>query len=123
MCYNVATSKTRQDIFDIHSIQDINTTLINRFKSIDFVEGSGQCGWFTDQIELYNKVLLWNKKTHNFVYLNDKNTGYNRLDRIHMNSHTLDETLKIKSGNFSDYHVLRPYSNYKLLNDMIYDTL
>ena len=40
-----------------------------------------------------------------------------------MNSHTLDETLKIKSGNFSDYHVLRPYSNYKLLNDMIYDTL
>jgi len=50
MCYNVATSKTWQDIFDIHSIQDINTTLINRFKSIDFVEGSGQCGWFTDQI-------------------------------------------------------------------------
>ena len=42
-----------------------------------------------------------------------------------MNTHTLDETLKtkIKSGVFSDYHCLRPYSQYKNMNDMIYHTL
>jgi hypothetical protein len=125
MCYNVATSKTWQDIFHIHSIQDINTSLINRFKSIDFVEGTSNSCWFTDQIELYNHVQSWNERTHNFVYLNDKITGYSRLDRIHMNTHTLDETLKtkIKSGVFSDYHCLRPYSQYKNMNDMIYHTL
>lgn len=125
MCYNVATSKTWQDIFNIHSLEDINTSLMNRFKSIDFVEGTSKICWFTDQIELYNHVLLWNKKTNNFVYLHDKNTGYSRLDRIHMNTHTLDESMKtkIKNGFFSDYHCLRPYSKYKVLNEMIYDAL
>jgi len=125
MCYNVATSKTWQDIFNIHSIQDINTRLIERFKNINFVEGAGQTGWFTDQIDLYNNVQSWNETNHNFVCLNDNNTGYSRLDRIHMNTHTLYEPLKtkIKSGFFSDYHCLRPYSQYKNINDLIYDTL
>ena len=125
MCYNVATSKTWQDIFNIHSIHDINTQLINRFKNIDFVEGAGKNGWFTDQIDLYNNVQLWNKKTNNFVFLNDKNTGYSRLNRTNMNTYTLDETLKskIKNGFYSDYHCLRPYSTNIHMNELIYNNL
>lgn len=125
MCYNVATNKIWKDIFHIESIEDINRRLIHRFKNMNFIEGAGQCGWFTDQTDLFNNIYLWNNKTHNFIYLNDKNTGYSRLDRIHMNTVMLDEHIKnkIRNGYFSDYHCLRPYSKYKTINDMIYNTL
>lgn len=125
MCYNVATSNTWKDVFHIYSIEDIRKRLIHRFQNIPFVEGPGQSGWFTDQEDLFKHIQLWNDKTHNFISLNDKYTGYLRLDRIHMNRIVLNEELKIKirNGYFSDYHCLRPYSKYKIINDLIYYNL
>jgi len=123
MCYNVATSHIWKEVFNINSIDDINTRIVECFKKINFVEGPGQSGWFTDQLDLYNAVQTWNKNTHNLVCLNDKNTKYARLDRIHMNSRILDKQiiLNIKNGYYSDYHCLRPYSRYKEINDLIYN--
>ena len=31
---------------------------------------------------MYNKVNEWNKKTNNFIRLNETQTGFKRLDRI-----------------------------------------
>ena len=123
MCYNVATSKVWKEIFQIYSLENINNKIITRFNEIkkNFCEGPGNSGWFTDQIDLYNYIKLWNIKTNNFIYLNDNLTKFNRLDRVHMNKNLISENemKKIKSGFYSDYHCLRPYLQYKHINDLI----
>ena len=52
-------------------------------------------------------------------------TNFNRLDRIHMNKNVINQTemKKIKSGFYSDYHCLRPYSEYKNINELILNLL
>jgi len=127
MCYNVATNKIWRDIFEIYSLENITNKIITRFNQIKqtFCEGPGNSDWFTDQIDLYNYIKLWNIKTNNFIYLNDNLTNFNRLDRIHMNKNVINQTemKKIKSGFYSDYHCLRPYSEYKNINELILNLL
>lgn len=122
MCYNVGLSSTWSSIFNIKTIADINQRLIDVYKSINYVDGHGQSGWGTDQIDFYNYVMNWNKETNNFVILNDNNTGYNRLDRKTFTLNTHIENL-IKQGQYSDYHCYRPYNTYKDINDKIVDLL
>ena len=66
--------------------------------------------------------MAWNNTTNNFVILNYRNTGYNRLDR---NTFILDNNNEnlIKNGHYSDYHCYRPYNKYKDINDKIIDLL
>jgi len=125
MCYNVATNKVWSAVFNITTLYDINKRLEECFKKLNFVEGPGQNGWFTDQLDLYKYVKTWDNETHNFIYLNDNDTKYARLDRIHMNNSALNdiETNKVKNGYYSDYHCLRPYSQHKYMNELIYNTL
>jgi hypothetical protein len=125
MCYNVALSKTWSEIFNIKSIDDIIVHIIDVYSKIKYVDGHGKNGWSTDQVNFYKYVMEWNKKTNNFKYLNDNQTGYYRLCRDSMRGFSLDKNTEtiIKSGKYSDYHVLRPYSKYKLENDTIVDFL
>lgn len=124
MCYNVATPCTWRSIFNINNIDDIKSQLIERFNSIIFSEGAGNNGWFTDQIDLYDKVYAWNKNTNNLIILNDRNTGYNRLDRIHIRLPLTPNIINnIKNHVYSDYHCLRPYDKYKHINDEIFNYL
>ena len=122
MCYNVGLNSTWSSIFNIKDIEDINKRLIDVYENINYVDGHGKSGWGTDQIDFYNYVMKWNKETNNFIILNDKNTGYNRLDR---NTFNLNEQIKtlIKKGHYSDYHCYRPYKDYKDINDRILNLL
>jgi hypothetical protein len=122
MCYNTAIPSTWRDIFDIHSIDDITTRLETVYNRILYVDGHGKSGWSTDQTDFYEYVMEWNKQTNNFVILNDIDTGYRRLDRIHNYNHDL-EKYRIKSGYYSDYHCFRPYNQNKEINDLIVDCL
>ena len=54
MCYHIATSKTWSEVFNINSIEDIETRLKERFT--DF--------WCKDQEDLYIYINNWNKKIH-----------------------------------------------------------
>jgi hypothetical protein len=122
MCYNVGLNSTWSSIFNIKNIEDINKRLIDVYKNINYVDGHGKSGWGTDQTDFYNYVMKWNKETHNFIILHDKNTGYNRLDR---HTFELNNQLKIsiKEGYYTDYHCYRPYKDYKDINDKIVDLL
>jgi len=122
MCYNVGLSSTWANIFNINTIEDINQRLIDVYKNIIYVDGHGKSGWGTDQIDFYNYVMAWNKSTNHFVILNDRNTGYNRLDR---NTFSLDNNTSnlIKNGFYSDYHCFRPYNKYKDINDKVVELL
>jgi hypothetical protein len=122
MCYNVGLSNTWASIFNINSISDIYQRLIDVYKNINYIDGQGGSGWSTDQIDFYNYVINWNKNTNNFIILNDRNTGFNRLNRDTFIVNQQLENL-IQNGYYSDYHCYRPYSKYKDINDKILDLL
>ena len=120
MCYNVATSKTWSEIFEIFSLDDIYTHLNKIYKSDQFF------GWSSDQINLYRYVMNWNQTTNNFIHLTDDSTKYNRLNRIGQGGTLIlndSELIKISSGLYTDYHCSRPYDTYKVINDEIYEAL
>ena len=123
MCYNVATPQIWQEIFNIFSIDDV----INNIKDISskniIKDGHGNIGWSIDQQTLYKRVFEWNKKTNNFVQLNENQTKFNRLDRSSLN--LLNDSIKknITSGIYTDYHCLRPMSKYSSINWEIFNLL
>ena len=122
MCYNVATPKVWKDIFDIHSVDDIRTTIKDIALSRVIREGHGQEGWSTDQQVLYKKVMYWNQTTQNLVCLKESATGFRRLDR---ETFVLDEHIQknISNGVYSDYHCFRPMNAYRRINEDIYELL
>ena len=65
---------------------------------------------------------MWNGPK---VTLNDSITKYKRLDRIH--PWIFDNLSKLKddiaNGRYSDYHCLRPYSQFKQINDFVVASL
>jgi len=82
MCYNVATPKIWKEIFKINSTNDIINYIKNISDNNVIENGHGKAGWCIDQVTLYNEVNNWNKNTNNFIRLNEKQTGFNRLDRV-----------------------------------------
>lgn len=123
MCYNVATNKIWSEIFNIKTKEDLINRLYEAYNKINYIDGHGNSGWSTDQIDLFNYVMEWNKKTGNFIYLKDNETGFNRLDRIHRFILTKKIIKNIKNGLYSDYHLYRPYKLHKEINDKIIELL
>ena len=113
MCYNVALPETWKEIFNINSIDDIIKRLID----------INNPNWSTDQIDLYIYIMKWKTKTNNFIYLNDINTGFNRLNRNNFSLNDNKIIQQIKQNYYSDYHMLRPYNEYKIINDEIFNLL
>lgn len=120
MCYNVALPSIWSVIFNIKSVDDIKNKLIDIFKNNTIKEGINKEGWGIDQLHLYKRVHEWNKKTNNFVCLNEKETKFNRLNRHSFGLDNLGNLRsKIVKGEFTDYHCYRPMSEYKKINNMI----
>lgn len=123
MCYNVATPQIWNDIFKINSLDDI----INYIKDINdkelIKEGHGNIGWCIDQVILYNKVTEWNKKTKNFIRLNETQTKFQRLDRNTFNISDSNIRKNIIAGNYTDYHCYRPMSKFCDTNWEIFNLL
>ena len=119
ICYNVAVPKIWAEVFGISSLIDINQNLENMYKKISYDGLSDGLGWYSDQIYLYDQVVNWNKKTENFILLNDAETGFNRLDRSSMPSLDKEMENRISQGFYSDFHMLRPFLDYKKNNENI----
>ena len=113
MCYNVATPKIWKDVFNINSKEDI----INKIKNI-YSENNT---WFADQITLFKHIKNWKLKQTSFVRLNEKETKFKRLDRNTFDTNNI-ETI-ISNNSFTDYHCLRPMSQYEEINNKIVDLL
>lgn len=110
MCYNIALPSIWSKVFNINSIDDIKTKLQELYIN---------SSWFTDQVYLYQKVMDFKKNTNCVIILNDTITKFKRLNRGDFTR--IDNTLNnmILLQQFSDYHVLRPYKQFKQQNDMI----
>lgn len=123
MCYNVATPEIWKDIFKINSLDDIINVIKNVSTNNVIKDGHNNTGWCIDQLTLYSKVFEWNEKTNNFIQLDEKKTGYKRLDRTNFSLE--DETIRnnIISGNYTDYHLHRPMSKNSQINWGVYNLL
>lgn len=118
ICYNVASSYTWGNIFNIKTIEDVKNNIILAY--------SQNKSWFMDQLYLKKKVNDWNEKAKNYIELNDFITKFTRLDRKYdfkNNIISKEVEEKIKNHYYCDYHCLRPYHNYKEINDKIYSLL
>ena len=123
MCYNVATPKIWRDIFGVNSIDDIVNFIKDTFIKNTIKEGHGNTGWSVDQVTLYNKIMEWNKKTNNFIRLNEKQTQFKRLDRNTFDISNVNIRKNITSGKYTDYHCYRPMIKYSKINWEIYNLL
>ena len=123
MMWQVSTPKIWKEVFNINSLQDIKDTIIYINSRINYVDGHGNIGWNTDQLFLYHKVMEWNKKTNNYIFLKDKDTGFKRLNRNSFNINDNNIRYNIINGEYSDYHCYRPMSKYSEINYEIYNLL
>ena len=123
ICYNVATNKTWADVFRITSMGDIESRLREVHERVKYKDGHNNTGWCTDQIDLFQAIKSWEKRDTHFKVLNDKHTGFRRLDRNTFDIRNTTLQKYITNGVFSDYHCYRPYAKYKEVNEMIYELL
>lgn len=123
ICYNVATPKLWGELFHIKDIDDIKNVIYGFYENIEYSGVHGGAGWTTDQKLLYNTVMRWNDKTGNLVLLNDNITKFLRMDRIYGVDIHYQSINDMRSGKYTDYHMLRPYSKYKNKNDKIIEIL
>lgn len=123
ICYNVATPTTWKNIFGINSLEDIKNTIKNVNANNIIKEGHGNIGWCIDQITLFDKVMIWNNNTNNFICLKENETKFKRLDRVNLNISNINTIKNITDGNYSDYHCCRPMSKYSDINWKIYNLL
>ena len=113
ICYNVARSSTWQEIFGVSSVEDIRDSFVHIAETVDI-------NWFTDQLILYEYVTRWNTTTKRLFRVFDNTTGFNRL---HCRRDTLSKFLirkNISRGVYSDYHCLKPMTEYSKINTRIY---
>tara|TARA_B110000008_G_C16773461_1_gene485572 strand:+ start:60 stop:824 length:765 start_codon:yes stop_codon:yes gene_type:complete len=123
ICYNIALPETWRQIFSIKTISDIKYILENILNdNMKYAGHNDMPFWITDQLYLYESTQNWNKIKNNLVILNDKLTGFKRLDRGRFpNQQVLQASIKL--GDYSDYHMYRPYEKYKVINDTIVELL
>ena len=124
ICYNIAYPQTWRDIFSIKTIQDIKFTIEEiLYKNSEYVGHKHMPYWITDQLYLYNCTQRWSKNhLGRLIILNDKLTNFKRLDRGRFPDNLTLINL-INLGYYSDYHMYRPYDEYKEINDKIVDLL
>jgi len=127
VCYCVASPSTWKEIFNVTSHNDITIRLKEAYARVNYNNKHGGTGWSTDQLNLYRKITNWHARTRRFVCLTDRQTQHRRLDRISrpLSRGKLSHILlnRVKMGYYSDYHMCRPYTQFKQINDIIVDFL
>lgn len=113
MCYNVATPSVWASMFQ-------GETLETMYKRQVYDGSHGGAGWNTDQLVLVKQFLQYSGKK---TLLNDSVTRFRRLDRISREVYDPAVFERIRSGLFSDYHCLRPYSDHQAINEAFVNAL
>lgn len=126
MMYNAAAPSTWSEIFGgIRDDRDIGDVLRHWWPATGDYQGIGKgAGWYTDQIRLFQHVQRWESASGRgrLVRLTDRDTRFRRFDRG-----TPDKFRKrlarrlslMRAGHYSDYHMMRPQSEYHELNRLI----
>ena len=123
MCYCAASSETWKNLFDIHIINDIVLTLEKWYSKDDYAVSSAFSEmWAQDQFQLFKTVSLVSHLSFSVIIhkFTDEQTKFSRLDRADVDFISKNKKeIKNEIGNkkYSDFHLPRPYQNYKELLD------
>lgn len=119
MCYNIAHPRVWESVFGSASNEEALRTL---YATTSYDGQHGGVGWGTDQVFFAKMVHAW---TGPKVVFNDRVTRFARLDRVlpHQFVNRLMLRAAIQGGVYADYHCLRPYSQYKDINDFVVSCL
>ena len=120
MCYNIALPNIWRDIFNINTTNDIIDTLQYIYKNNYYAGTHGGAGWNIDQLYLYNKTQKWNERTKSLIILNkpiyvilNNYVPSNMYVRLWKHYNFNDIAACLKQDNIVDFHMPRPYFNYK----------
>ena len=124
ICYSIAHRDTWREIFGINTMDDIKKRLAEEYEHIEYTGKPDESGWYTDQIYMYCKVTSWlqTKRPHAII-LGDELTKFKRLDRIFKIEKSDLLAKEIRDGIYTDFHMYRPYRQFKELNDWICNKL
>ena len=114
ICYNAASGKTWEKIFNVNNMDDIYATL-KEWSPLS-------SDWCADQKLLYQFLNTNNFINQNCILLGDERTSFRRLDR----KDNLSIRLNAFFGNlskFADFHVPRPYKEMPLTLSLIFKRL
>jgi hypothetical protein len=113
ICYNIALPNTWKKVFE-------TDTLESWYTEVNYDGNHGGQGWSSDQLKLIQRYNEYS----GLKYILDDTIRMKRLDRSDILSKNKDEIQKnVINRKYSDYHCLRPYSEYKKLNDFIVECL
>ena len=121
MCYCAASSETWRSLFNVHIINDIVLLLDKWYSKDDYAISSASSEmWAQDQLQLFQYVK--NNLSLDIKKFTDEQTKFSRLDRadvdfICKNKNEIKK--EIKNEKYSDFHLPRPYENFKELLDAI----
>jgi hypothetical protein len=124
MCYVGATPKVWGELFTIQSEQDIRATLQDWAVKYAADGSHGGKGWCTDQIELYNRVKIWQEMWPDKVGLVPWTQQIPRLDRGNPQewwNWTEELEGNIKKGVYVDFH-MPPYEPFQSLIHRVVET-
>jgi GT2 family glycosyltransferase len=122
ICYNVGSPQSWKNLFPVNSVDDVIKFIKSWYTqyggSSDIQGGKG---WNIDQRVLYDR---WQQNLSLYNMLEDKKQDFKRLDRVDdEKSYTRDTFISLAKEQYSDYHMHRPYSDYKETIDKVLDIL
>ena len=111
ICYNAALPATWAELFAVRSIDDVRARLDSWADGVAYDGVRGGRGWDTDQLVLHRAVVDWGAQTRRAWILDDRTTGFRRLERAELRKpRSLDtaQSALLRRGAFTDYHALPP---------------
>lgn len=121
ICYNAALPETWCELFDVHTSDDVRSRLATWGNDLAFDGVRGGAGWDTDQEILYRTLLRFGAETRRVWLLDDRYTGFRRLERAELRKPRLlnaPQARRLRRGGYSDYHAL-PQAEFRELNEQI----
>ena len=116
ICFNAASPKVWKEIFPVSNEAEIRN-LLRLVYPRDYKSEVGNKFWFKDQLILFSSVTEWSQKSGSrLVILDDDYTNFRRLDRLDWNSiasNAGEIKKEIAQQKYTDFHMPRPFSQYK----------
>lgn len=123
ICYCSASSETWRNVFRIYTTDDIVQTLTKWFSKNDYAISSASSEmWAQDQLQLFRCISEYTQRGGDVVKFTDEQTHFTRLDRgdiLYIKENVALLKTQIKKGQFSDFHLPRPFQNYQTLLEML----
>lgn len=104
ICYNAASPTVWKEVFGVSNEAELRTVFHKWY------EGTPESlRWFTDQRQLFRLLKVWEKNGGKLVVMNDKDTGYKRINRRRGNPTVSIDSSTFFDDEYTDWHLPRTW--------------